>query len=205
MKRARNWALVVGVAILVSACATVNETATRAVPTGANAQTVSTRSVEGPTLQERTFTAYLTGYSWWDNTPRGSAAIARPVIHRRAGGTGTYEDPVTLAVGHVIQGRRQTMDYPAGTRFYIASLRKYAIVEDVCGDGHRPQDGPCHSGYRGHPWVDIYVDGRRAGEGASDRCMYNITGLQQIRIHPRRGLPVNAGPITESGCRTFPS
>ena len=46
---------------------------------------------------EQRFTAYLTGYSYWDNTPPGSSAIARPVVHRRAGGSGTYNDPVTIA------------------------------------------------------------------------------------------------------------
>lgn len=149
---------------------------------------------------EQSFNAYITGYSYWDNTPRGSTAIARPVIHRRAGGVGTYRNPVTIAVGHVIEGGRQTLDYPAGTRFYLPQLQRYAIVEDVCGDGHRPQDGPCHSGYRGHPWLDIYIDGRRAGQEAANACAYRLTGVQQIVINPRRGYPVNSGPITESGC-----
>lgn len=149
---------------------------------------------------EQSFSAYITGYSYWDNTPRGSTAIARPVIHRRAGGTGTYRNPVTIAVGHVIEGSRQTLDYPAGTRFYLPRLQRYAIVEDVCGDGNAPQNGPCHSGYRGNPWLDIYIDGRRAGAEAATACAYRLTGLQQIIINSRRGYPVNAGPITESGC-----
>lgn len=149
---------------------------------------------------EQRLQAYITGYSYWDNTPRGSTAIARPVIHRRAGGTGTYNNPVTIAVGHVIQGVRQTLDYPAGTRFYLPRLQRYAIVEDVCGDGHQPQNGPCHSGYRGNPWLDIYIDGRRAGQEAAIQCAYRLTGVQDIIINPRRGYPVNAGAITESGC-----
>ncbi len=148
-------------------------------------------------------TVYLTGYSWWDNTPRGSAAIAKPVIHRKAGGRGTYNNPITLAVGHVINGRRQTLDFPAGTRFYFPRLRKYAIVEDVCGDGRTPQNGPCHSGHKGLPWVDIWVDGRRAGESAANSCMYRITGVQEAIINPGRGYPVEVGPLTESGCRKF--
>ena len=45
---------------------------------------------------EKAFSAYLTGYSYWDNTPPGSAAISKPVIHRRAGGTGKYNDPITI-------------------------------------------------------------------------------------------------------------
>ena len=44
-------------------------------------------------------TAFITGYTWWDNSPPGSAQIARPVLHQRAGGNGTYSDPITVAVG----------------------------------------------------------------------------------------------------------
>lgn len=154
------------------------------------------------TGQEGAFEVYLTGYSWFDNTPRGSAAIARPIIHREAGGTGTYEDPITLAVGHSKKWGHK-MDYPAGTRFYFPRLRKYALVEDLCGDGNRPENGPCHTGKDGRPWLDIYVDGSRASEAAADRCMYQITGMQTAIIHPRPGLPVHPGSLTESGCAVY--
>ena len=152
---------------------------------------------------ETPMNAYLTGYSYWDNTPRGSAQIARPVIHRSAGGIGTYSDPITLAVGHVKDGGRSIMDYPAGTRFYIKRLRKYAIVEDLCGDGNRPQDGPCHSGHRGHDWIDIYVGGRRMAEAAVDACMRHITGIQPVILNPQPGHPVEPGEIASTGCRKF--
>ncbi|WP_298500218.1 hypothetical protein [uncultured Maritimibacter sp.] len=143
------------------------------------------------------FSGYLTGYSYWDNTPPGSAAIARPVIHRTAGGTGTYEDPITIAVGHSIIGGRQTLDFPAGTRFYIERLRKYAIVEDVCGDGARPQDGPCHTGHNGLPWLDIYIGGENSSVSATNQCMNRLTGVQAMMLNPRRGYPVVAGAIAD--------
>ncbi len=143
---------------------------------------------------------YLTGYSYWDNTPRGSTQIARPVIHRRAGGTGTYDDPITVAVGHSISGGRNRMDFPAGTRFYFPNLRKYGIVEDVCGDGPRPQNGPCHTGHNGLPWLDIYVGGRSVSSAVADRCMRSITGVQTAVINPVSGLPVREGEITLSTC-----
>lgn len=154
-------------------------------------------------IAEQQFNAYLTGYSFWDNTPRGSSQIARPVVHRQAGGSGSYQDPVTLAVGHVKHGGRSVMDFPAGTRFYIPRLQKYAIVEDLCGDGNTPQYGPCHSGHKGHVWLDIYVDGKIAGGQAADRCMRSLTGIQTVIINPSPGRPVQRGPITESGCRLF--
>jgi hypothetical protein len=145
--------------------------------------------------QEQRFNAYLTGYSYWDNTPPGSAAISKPVIHRRAGGTGSYNDPITIAVGHSIVRGKQTLDFPAGTRFYIGSLQKYVIVEDVCGDGPTPQNGPCHSGKNGLPWLDIYVGGRRAGSEAANACMRRITAVHSFIINPRPDYGVIPGEL----------
>jgi hypothetical protein len=151
----------------------------------------------------RTFRGYLTGYTWWDNTPPGSSAIARPVIRQRAGGTGTWDDPITIAVGHRIEGGRQTLDYREGTRFYLPRLRKYAIVEDVCGDGNQPQLGPCHTGHQGHPWLDIWIGGRGQTPTEADACARRITAVQDMVIHPQPGLPVEAGEIASNGCRVF--
>ncbi|UWQ78689.1 hypothetical protein K3725_15450 [Leisingera sp. S132] len=150
--------------------------------------------------KEQIMNVFLTGYSYWDNTPRGSAQIARPVIHRQAGGTGTYEDPITLAVGHVKRNGRSYMDYPAGTKFYVKNLQRYAIVEDLCGDGPKPQAGPCHSGYQGHDWLDIYVGGQGIDENWVDRCMNRITGIQLVILNPGPGYPVTPGEIAASGC-----
>ncbi|MCK4862050.1 MAG: hypothetical protein KAS85_09090 [Rhodobacteraceae bacterium] len=161
------------------------------------------QSTSSPRNGETSFNIYLTGYSYWDNTPPGSAEISKPVIHRKAGGRGTYSDPITIAVGHVIIGKRQTLDYKAGTRFYIPSLRKYVIVEDVCGDGHRPQDGPCHTGRNGLPWLDIYVDGSRSRSGDATQCARRITSVQNIIMNPGRDYPVVSGPLTETGCQVF--
>lgn len=144
---------------------------------------------------------YLTGYSFWDNTPRGSAQIARPVIHRQAGGSGTYHDPVTIAVGHSKVGGRSYMDFPAGTRFYFPKLQKYGIVEDLCGDGPNPQNGPCHSGHRGLPWLDIYVGGRSISASSANSCMYAITGVQKAILNPGPGMPVLQGEVALSNCR----
>lgn len=156
------------------------------------------------TTSQADYTVYLTGYTWWDNTPPGSSEIARPVLRQRAGGTGTYASPVTIAVGHSIVGGQQTLDYPAGTRFYLPKLRKYAIVEDVCGDGAQPQFGPCHTGHNGRPWLDIWLGGRGVAPEAADACARRITGLQPIVQNPPRGLPVIAGEIASvNGCRTF--
>ena len=125
------------------------------------------------------------------------------MIHRRAGGKGTFDDPVTIAVGHRIDGGRQTLDYPAGTMFYIERLRKSAIVEDVCGDGNKPQNGPCHTGHRGYPWLDIYIGGGKHSASVTDACANKITALQRVVINPGPNYPVAAGEVTASSCKVF--
>lgn len=148
---------------------------------------------------QTTGTYYLTGYSWWDNTPPGSAAIAYPQLHQQAGGAGTYADPVTVAVGHSLASGRSVPVVPAGTRFYVPKLRRYLIVEDACGDGPAPQNGPCavlptqHKTLVG--WLDVWVDGRAAGRRSSDRCMAALTGPTEAVRDPAPGLPVTPGPI----------
>lgn len=149
------------------------------------------------------FSIYLTGYTYWDNTPPGSAEIARPVLRQRAGGTGTWQSPITIAVGHSIVNGRQTLDYPAGTRFYLPRLRKYAIVEDVCGDGPNPQGGPCHTGHNGRPWLDIWIGGKGVSPQDADACARRITAVQTAIINPPRDLPVQAGEIATAGCQVF--
>lgn len=147
----------------------------------------------------RMFNAYVTGYSYFDNTPPGSADIALPVIHDKAGGTGTYDDPITLAVGHVISGGVSTPDFPAGTRFYLPYLQKYFIVEDVCGDGSRPQNGPCHTGYPSdaEAWLDVWIDGAGGSNRIADECMSSITGVHGVIQDPPATLTVVPGTIYE--------
>lgn len=148
--------------------------------------------------QEQRIRAYVTGYSWWDNTPPGSAAISNPVLHSVAGGTGTYADPITLAVGHSIVGGRDILDWPAGTRWYIPHLRRYFIVEDTCGDGPTPQNGPCHTGYPAPAttWLDVWVGGQNASRRASDATMDAITDVHLVIRNPATDYVVVPGDVT---------
>lgn len=166
-------------------------------------QVVATDADAKPAEKAKKFNVYLTGYTFWDNTPPGSSEIARPVVHDRAGGTGTWQSPITIAVGHRIDNGRQTLDYPAGTRFYLPRLQKYAIVEDVCGDGATPQNGPCHSGHNGHPWLDIWIGGKSVSAAEADACARRITAVQPIILDPPSNLPVQKGEIADKGCKVF--
>lgn len=147
--------------------------------------------------------AYVTAYTWWDNTPPRSAAISHPVLHRQAGGRGTYGNPITVAVGHSILRGRDILDYRPGTRFYFPHLRVYGIVEDTCGSGPRPQDGSCHRlDTPGHSapkgaktWVDIWINGRNVSARRAAIRASNVTGLHPMLIDPPRGLPVRPTPL----------
>ncbi|MFF8884148.1 chitinase, partial [Streptomyces flaveolus] len=148
--------------------------------------------------------AFTTGYTWFDNTPRGSAQISDPVLHKEAGGSGTYEDPITVAVGHSLEGGKDTLDYEAGTRFYVPKVRRYFIVEDACGDGGSPQNGPCHS-LDSAPdgattWLDLYVGGSEDDdEDAVQACTDTVTGLSTAIQDPAPNLPVVEGALFNNG------
>lgn len=123
---------------------------------------------------------FTTGYTYWDNTPPGSAQIARPVIHDRAGGTGTWKDPITVAV--------QAGRFDFGTRFYLPELKKYFIVEDLCG--------ACRDGRNGGAYtLDIWVDGSHLSGGGAASCASRITRLQPAIEGPKPDLPVARGSV----------
>jgi hypothetical protein len=68
-------------------------------------------------------TAETTFYGSKDNCPPGGD-IAHPVIHKEAGGVGTWDNPITYA-GDVAAT-------PVGARIYVFFLQKYFIMEDDC-------------------------------------------------------------------------
>ncbi|WP_051341813.1 hypothetical protein [Pseudonocardia spinosispora] len=137
---------------------------------------------------------WLTGYSFQDNTPPGSAIVSAPAVHRTAGGTGTYTDPITVAVpGHADE---RTMAWRSGTLFYLPTVQRYAIVEDSGAS-------PAPSGQDGH--LDMWVDGQGDSKTASDRCMDRITGVGIPAImDPPPDQPVLVGPITSNGSCLIP-
>jgi hypothetical protein len=156
-------------------------TTSRTTTTAATTTTATTTSAP-PTLPSnpKTFRAYITGFSYYDNDPPGSATIAYPKVHSKAGGTGTYDDPITAAV--------EEGAYSPGARFYIPNLRRYFIVEDQCAS--------CTGA-----WLDLWVDGRAASESGADSCMSAITGDFTVVSNPVQGYPVVSGSIvSSSGC-----
>jgi hypothetical protein len=131
-------------------------------------------------------TIQLTGYSYADNTPPGSARVCCSVLHRTAGGQGTFADPITVAVPG--SGGRG-MQFAQGTRFYLPTVQRYVIVEDSGASTY------------GLPHLDMWVDGRGGSIGAVENCMDAITGRVPAELNPPPGRRVLAGPISSGyGC-----
>ncbi len=161
---------------------------------------------------ECVWTAYVTSYTWWDNTPPGSPIIAfssadgAPTVHNIAGGIGTYQNPITVAVGHVIENGVDTPDYLPGTRFYVEDFKAYFMVEDTCGDGNTPQDMPCHNLKTADPgaevWLDIWIDGRDVSVEDSNSCARKLTRNYRVIQNPSPSYPVVEGSFIKDGkCR----
>lgn len=132
---------------------------------------------------ETTVRAYTTGYGWYDNTPPGSAQIARPVIHTSAGGSGTYNDPITVAVA----APNGVWVYPAGTRFYLPNLHRYGVVEDLGDTGMQsPPNGAS-------VWLDQWGGGQGVSQNTSLDCLGKMTGTFTVIVNPKAGYPVPAG------------
>jgi len=72
---------------------------------------------------ETTINSEVTFYGARDNCPPG-ADISHPIIHKEAGGLGTFDNPITFA--------GTTAAFKAGSIVYIPRLKKYFIMEDDC-------------------------------------------------------------------------
>lgn len=124
-----------------------------------------------------------TGFGWPDNDPPNSAAIAYPVVHKQAGGTGTFSDPITIAT-------KKLAMFPVGVKIYVPYLKKYVIKEDLCG--------ACSD--RG---IDIWVGGQGGIKSKVLECENRITkrGVEVI-FNPPNGHVVSPKPIFNSSTNT---
>jgi hypothetical protein len=126
----------------------------------------------------------ISAFSWQDNDPPNSGEIGDPVIHQQAGGTGTYDDPITVSV----PGENNAATFPAGTRFYLPSVQRYLIAED---SGAPP----------GAPGTDttlnVWIGGQDGTAAETDACEDQVTGggTGSAELDPGPGLPVMPGPI----------
>lgn len=145
-----------------------------------------------------THQAFVTFYGWYDNTPP-SAAIAYPVIHQTAGGTGTWSDPITYA--------SDTAETPAGTKIYVPRVQKYFIMEDDCAEcdsdwkGHGPDGGP------GLWHFDLWLGGKGGNAISAIECEDALTNynpdntpkLESVIVGPPSNEPVSSAPLFNTG------
>ena len=131
--------------------------------------------------QGRTGQYYVTLYGARDNTPPGSREIAYPTVHREAGGTGTYSDPVTFATSRA--------ELPVGTIVYYPYLKRYFVMEDDCVDCDREWAG------RGYRHIDLWA-GASTNAGIVD-CEEALTqdGQVPVIVNPAPTLPVDTTPL----------
>lgn len=147
------------------------------------------------------FQAYTTGYAAEDNTPAGSTEIDLGGHSGNAGGTGTYADPITLAVGGSLINGKEIDDFAYGTEFYVPNLRRYFIATDFCGDGTSPQTTGCHKGFQGHTWIDLYVGAQATGQAVLN-CEDAITDIHLVIQNPASNYAVVSGPVFNGVCST---
>jgi hypothetical protein len=135
--------------------------------------------------------ATITFYGWPDNSPPGNR-IAHPVIHKRAGGDGTYCNPTTFATE-----RANDKTIPYGIKIYVPFIKQYFIREDLCA-ASGPTSG---SGSQGcHKlWFDLWIGGTAQSKPHDVIvCERKLTPGNEVPVilWPHAGMTVaHAGPI----------
>ena len=127
----------------------------------------------------------ITYYGSYDNDPAGSTDIAHPVIHDEAGGTGTYDDPLTFA------SPAGSGPYSWGQIIYVPSVQKYFIREDECATSWTAPDG---CGPVSH--VDLYI-GNPSDNKSVLACEEALTpgATAEIIVDAPDGLAVDPKPL----------
>jgi hypothetical protein len=137
---------------------------------------------------------FLTFYGWWDNTPPGGD-IAYPKLHRTAGGTGTFADPITFATS--------TKEVKPGGRIFVPRVGKYFIMEDGCDEcdadwnGKGPNGGP-------NLWhFDLWLGGKGGSPISAIDCEDALTHydgngtptMEPVIIDPPSNEKVSPDPV----------
>lgn len=136
--------------------------------------------------------ALVTGYGANDNCPPG-AAIAYPGRRTQAGGSGSYEDPTTLAAAPDA--------LTLGTIVYVDHLRRYFIFEDFCQECVSDWD----SSRALH--IDLWLGGAAVTPGSGlIECEIAITRASAIVVlNAPPGLPVDTAPIYDGTTCAYPT
>jgi len=134
---------------------------------------------------ERNVTSTVTFYGARDNCPPGGD-IAHPILHKLAGGTGTYADPITYAGA--------SASIPVGSRIYIPRVKKYFIMEDDCEE--------CISDWSKHKkyHVDCWMGPDTLSDSTLVACENQMTmDSDHVIVDATDGYQVNPTPLYANG------
>lgn len=130
----------------------------------------------------------ITLYGFPDNSPPGDT-IAFPQIHDTAGGTGTFDDPVTFATDPRL--------FSPGQVIYVPYLSKYFIMEDLCTGsgpgGPALQGAGCVADFdNGLAHIDLWTGGTADSDVAAQlACEDSLTrNNEDIIVDPDPDQPV---------------
>ena len=138
-----------------------------------------------------TVKATVTFYGWPDNSPPGNR-IAHGIIHKHAGGDGTYCNPTTFATERSNNDR-----IPYGIKIYVPFLKQYFIREDLCAASGPPTGSGSNGCFK--LWFDLWIGGTAKSKPRSVlKCERMLTPAHQVSVilYPHDGMPVaHPGPI----------
>lgn len=141
-----------------------------------------------PAPSGRRWTVTITFYASHDNDPPGSTAISHPVVHRSAGGRGTYADPITMA--------SDPREIAVGTRVYDARLALYFVMEDTCASCIEEWEEART------PHIDLWTGDVVGSEILACEEALTPGGPVAVEVDPPPGRPVDTRPLYgASGCR----
>jgi hypothetical protein len=185
-------AAVIALGVTLTACGgsgTAESSAlSAAAPPPSPAAAIAKIDAQGPTGFAQT---NMTFYAAYDNDPAGSTDIAYPnERHSKAGGTGTFADPLTFAT--------DPNELPPGTMIYYAPLRRYFVMEDECAECI--DDWKASKRPRIDLWTSASTDKRVLG------CEETLTpdGLVSVQINPPADRPVDPRPLFDAGGHCWP-
>lgn len=141
----------------------------------------ATPTAKPPADPGQTRKFFITLYGARDNDPPGSRAIAYPTIHRQAGGTGTFADPITFATSKAV--------LPIGTKIYYPTLKRYFVMEDQCVS--------CEDEFKSSKKQHIDLWAGESTNAGIIKCEEALTpgGQVPVVVNPPADLPVVTSPI----------
>jgi hypothetical protein len=129
---------------------------------------------------ETTVKGELTFYAAGDNCPPGGD-ISHPILHKQAGGVGTFADPVTCASAKAWLS--------PGAKVYIPAYKQYFIMEDDCEEC----DNDWAHGKKYH--IDGWIGPLTIQRGSTDcEVALTITSTEFI-LNPDSNHTVSTTPL----------